>query len=350
MLSHALLLGGFAIGIGSCAQSTIKNLIVFGDSYTDAGRLAYFISNGTAPPPGTVIPTTNVTAGGSYGWPYYASQKLGATIYDYAVSGAACSNDIIYRYFDLINGPFPSVIDYEVPAFKADLKYASANPKSTLFKHRTAENSLYALWIGTNDLGNGGFLLDLQTPGKTISDYIDCIWSVFDEIYSTGGRQFALFTQAPLELSPLYKSVENGGDGNDNFWTNKTAYNTPEYEEKILEYTTTVNTIYDYGVPFNLLVKKRWPGSSFIIFDTHQIILDIYNNPEKYLTAPANVTSSYYTCPDPNSGAGCASSEEPLSSFLWYDALHPSSRTDEIIGTELAKALDGKSQYATYYS
>ncbi|KAI0872558.1 carbohydrate esterase family 16 protein [Hypoxylon argillaceum] len=350
MLSHALLLSGFAIGISSGAQSAIKNLIVFGDSYTDAGRLAYFINNGEAPPPGTVIPIANVTAGGSYGWPYYASQKLGATIYDYAVSGAACSNDIINRYFDLINGTFPSVIDYEVPAFKADLAYASAHPKSPLFPHRTAENSIYALWIGTNDLGEGGFLLDKQRPGKTISDYVDCVWAAFDGIYATGGRQFALFTQAPLELSPAYKAVEHGGAGDNGVWPNKTAYDTLEYEEKIREYTTNVNTMYDYGVPFQLLVEQRWPGASFMIFDTHQILLDIYNSPEKYLSAPANVTGTYYTCPDPNSGDGCADSEYPLSSFLWYDTLHPSSQADKIIGTEFAKALYGKSPYTTYYS
>ncbi|KAI1119855.1 carbohydrate esterase family 16 protein [Nemania abortiva] len=351
MLSYALLLGSFIVGLSSCAPSGVKNLIVFGDSYTDAGRLAYFINNGgAAPPPGTVIPISNVTAGGSYGWPYYASQKLGATLVDYAVSGAVCSNEIVYRYLDSINGPYPSVIDYEVPAFKADVEYASTHPKSTLLQHRTAGNSVYALWIGTNDLGNGGFLLDLQNAGYTISDYIDCIWSAFDGIYSTGGRRFALFTQAPLEISPLYKAIEHGGAGNVNFWPNKTAYNTLEYEEKILEYTTAVNTIYDYGVAFQLLVKKRWPGASFTIFNTHQIIRDIYNNPEEYLTAPADVNGTYYTCPDPNSGVGCADSEYPLSSFLWYDTLHPSSRTDEIIGTEFAKALEGKSPYATYYS
>lgn len=137
---------------------------------------------------------------------------------------------------------------------------------------------------------------------------------MFDGIYSTGGRRFALFTQAPLELSPLYAAIENGGVGDVGYWTNKTAYDTVAYEEKIRETTTVVNTIYDYGVPFQLLIKKRWPGASFIIFDTHQILLDIHNQPEQYLSAPANVTGTYYTCPISSS---CFNSEHPLSSFLW---------------------------------
>ncbi|KAI0465562.1 carbohydrate esterase family 16 protein [Xylaria cf. heliscus] len=351
MLFQALLLGALAAGINACADRAVKNLVVFGDSYTDEGRLLYFIlSGGAAPPPGTVIPTSNETSGGGYSWPHYASEKLGATTYNYAVSGATCSNEIVSCYFDLINAPFPSVMEYEVPAFKADVEYASANPNTTFLQNLTPGNTVYTLWIGTNDLGNGGFLLDLQQPGKTISDYVECVWSAFDGIYSTGGRRFALFTQAPLEIAPVFRAVEHGGSGDINWWPNKTAYNTIEYEEKIREYATVVNTIYGYGVPFQLLVRKRWPGASFTIFNTHQILLDIHNQPEKYLEPPANATGFYAACPDSVSTDGCVYSQNPLSSFMWYDSLHPSSRTDEIIGEEFAKALEGNSPYATYYS
>ncbi|KAI1199794.1 carbohydrate esterase family 16 protein [Nemania serpens] len=331
MLFLILLLGGFTVGIHGYARHRIQNLVVFGDSYTDEGRLGYFLgTGGVAPPPGTIIPTSNATAGGGYSWPYYASKQLGAATYNYAVAGATCSNEIVYRYLDQIHGPYPSVIDYEIPAFQADLKFTSTNPQTPLLRHRTPENTVYSLWIGTNDLGNGGFLFDLQVSGKTISDYVDCIWSVFDGIYSTGGRQFALFSQAPLELSPLYAAIQNGGAGNGGYWDNKTAYDTVAYEEKIREYTTLVNTIYDYGAPFQLLVRKRWPGASFIVFNTHQIILDIHNNPDKYLTAPANVTGTYHTCP---ASGSCFNSEHPLSSFLWYDDLHPSARAGKLTST-----------------
>ncbi|KAI1353985.1 carbohydrate esterase family 16 protein [Xylaria sp. FL0043] len=352
MLFHVLLLGSLAARIsGYRGASNVENLIIFGDSYTDEGRLNLFIaSGGVPPPPGTVIPHSNVTAAGSYTWPYYASQKLGAATYNYAISGAVCSNEIIYRYFEQVNGPFPSVIDYQIEAWKADVKYASTASNTTFLKGRTPENSAYALWIGTNDLGNGGFLLEQQTKGKTIDDYIDCVWSLFDGVYSTGGRRFVLFTQAPLDQSPLYKSIPDGGTGDIGYWTDKETYNTTAYEGKMLEYTTTVDTIFDYGAPFQLLVKKRWPGASFTILNTHQIILDIIATPDKYLDAPANVTGFYYTCPDPLSQDGCADSQYPLTSFLWYDSLHPSSRTQEIIGLELAKALEGNSSYATYYS
>lgn len=139
---------------------------------------------------------------------------------------------------------------------------------------------------------------------------------MFDKIYSTGGRRFALFSQAPLEKAPLYAAPEHGGSGNVNYWKNKTAYDTILYEDKILEYTSLVNAVFDFGVPFHLLVQKRWPGASFTIFDIHQVVLDIIESPDDYLDAPANVTGYYTEC-SPLAPTGCTVSEYPPSAFLW---------------------------------
>ncbi|KAI1258924.1 carbohydrate esterase family 16 protein [Xylariaceae sp. FL1019] len=353
MLVRLSLLFIIAGGIGgSCSNSNkgtpVKNLFVFGDSYSDEGQLSYYTShNDSAPPPGTVLPTSNDTASGGYTWPYFTSKKLGAKTYNYAVSGAVCSNDIVSRWF-------PSVTEYQVPTFQADVKYARNTPNTTFFQDRTADNSVYALYVGTNDLGVDGFLRDLQVEGKVITDYIECIWSVFDSIYASGGRRLILFNTAPLETSPLYAAQENGGSGNVNYWTNKTSYDGLEYENKMLEYTTTINTAFDYGAPFELLVKRRWPGASVTIFDVHQIILDIYHTPERYLNSPANATGYYYHCDDLDSNGDstglCTTSDDPLSSFLWYDSLHPSERAEEIVASKLVEAIRGDSKYATTYT
>ncbi|KAI0196359.1 carbohydrate esterase family 16 protein [Astrocystis sublimbata] len=357
MLFQALLLAGLAVGIdaggynhGYPTSKKVDNLVVFGDSYSDNGLLIYLLGHGGAPPLGEHAPIYNATGG--YTWTHYTSEKLGATTYNYAVGGAVCSNDVTYRYLDLINAPFPSVLDYEIPAFEADIEYARTHPNSTYLRNRTSRNTVYTLWIGTNDLGNSGFLLGKQNAGRTIADYMDCVWATFDAVYRNGGRRFALFTQAPLEKSPLYASPANGGAGDSSLWTNKTAYypdGDDEYEEKMREYTTVVNELYDYGVPFQLLVQKRWPGAEFVVFDTHRILLDIMAKPEMYLDAPFHATGYYETCKDPMSLDGCYGAEDPLDSFLWWDPLHPSPRADEVIGKEFAKALEGNSSYATYY-
>lgn len=96
----------------------------------------------------------------------------------------------------------------------------------------------------------------------------------------------------------------------------------------MLEYTQLVDRLFDYGVPFEVLVKGRWPDATFDIFDVNSLITDIYNNPSAYLDAPANVTGWYHNCDA--SGANCVDAANPLDTFLWYDTLHPSERTGEL--------------------
>lgn len=287
------------------------NLVTFGDSYTDDGRLGYYIShNGSAPPPGVYQTVSNSTASGGLAWGQYVQQYTGVNYIDYAVSGATCSNEIISRLFSLINRSFPSVLDDEIPSFKSDVSF------KTLYPDRTAENTVYALWIGTNDLGTDAFLTDSQRPGTTITSFVECIWEVFDNIYQTGGRRFVLLNEAPLQLAPMYAAQSNGGAGDNQYWQNKTLYNETEYQYKILEYTTNVNTMFDYGAPFQLVIKNRWPGATFAVFDVHSLLVDIHDNPSKYLESPANVTGYYHHCV-PTDNSDCTNSNEPLASFLW---------------------------------
>jgi hypothetical protein len=224
------------------------------------------------------------------------------------------------------------VLDDEIPGFLGDIAYVNASSgTNTFYTNRQPNNTVYALWIGTNDLGIDAFLTDSQHEGLTITDYVDCIWQVFDAIYATGGRRFVLLNNAPLEHTPMYAAPQNGGTGNNVYWTNKTAYNMTDYEQKMLEYTTNTNTIFEYGVPFQLLVKARWPGAEFAVFDVHQLLTDIFNNPSQYLDSPANATGFYHDC-NPTNTSDCTNSAEPLSSFLWYDPLHPSAKTGEFPG------------------
>jgi hypothetical protein len=229
-----------------------------------------------------------------------------------------------------LNRTFPAVLEDEIPSFLEDIAFVNASTgTNTFYTDRQSDNTLYALWIGTNDLGTNAFLTDSQEPGLTITNFIDCIWQVFDIIYKTGGRNFVLLNTAPLEYSPLYAAPQNGGVSDNHYWTDKETYNMTEVEQKMKEYTTNVNTMFDYGVPFQTKIKSRWPGASVTVFNVHQLILDIRGQPEKYLDAPANVTGYYYYCDI--SGSVCTASEDPLSSFLWYDELHPSERTGELL-------------------
>ncbi|RKU42162.1 hypothetical protein DL546_001208 [Coniochaeta pulveracea] len=340
MLLSIFLVG--AVAAKNCqAKKDFDNLVTFGDSYTDNGRLNYYSNHdGQGPPPGVYQDVQNVTASGGRTWPQYVQDLTGATLRDYAVSGATCSNLIVDREAAWIHRDFPSVLEDEIPGFKADVAF------KTLYPNRTAKNTVYALWIGTNDVGYGGFLSDSEAPGSTLTTYVDCVWTVFDNIYQTGGRRFVLLNLAPLDLSPLYSPQSEGGIGDSQYWGNKTAYNETEYQQKMKQYTTTLNTVFDYGVPFQTTVKNRWPQASVTIFNVHQLLTDIHNNPGKYLAAPAS--TSYYHQVNPVTGA---SSNLPgsLDQYMWYDELHPSNKTDSVIAKEFVDVVAGTSPYATQY-
>ena len=191
-------------------------------SYTDESRLSYFQAhNGSAPPPGTLLPESTSTAGGGITWDRWVSIYSGAMLYDYAVSGAVCSNEIIYRYLASVFGPFPDVV-YEVNAFVADTKYINATTHTnTLYTNRRPDNTVYSMWIGTNDLGVDAFLTDSSLNETTIPDYVDCIYDRFDEIYQAGGRYFVLMNTAPLQLTPLYGMPDAGGLKASHYWPDK---------------------------------------------------------------------------------------------------------------------------------
>ncbi|KAK3353598.1 hypothetical protein B0T25DRAFT_217399 [Lasiosphaeria hispida] len=332
---------------GRCAvKASFETLVTFGDSYTDNGRLGYYINNaGKAPPPGQFHTAGQVTASGGLTWAQYVANYTETGLLDYAVSGATCSNKIVERNFAYIGRSFPSVLEDEIPSFQADVSFKS------LYPSRTADNTVYALWIGTNDLGFDAFLSDSQAPGTTITDFVGCVWSVFDSIYKTGGRRFVLLNEAPLERSPLYALPQNGGTYDSQFWATKTAYNISEYGQKIKEYTTSVNTIFEYGVPFQTAIKSRWPKATFDLFNVHGLLTDIIKKPQDYLDAPYNVTGYFHHCKATNN-ADCTDQTNlgPRSGFLWYDELHPSDKTDSIIAEHFLDVVAGKSKYGTRYT
>lgn len=269
-----------------------------------------------------------------------------ATLYNYAVSGAVCSNAITPRWLSSINAPFPDIQGYELPAFIADSKYTS--PNGTKFFTGTPEDTVYAIWIGTNDLGNNAFLTDSQVKGKTLKDYVDCIYDVVDGLYKNGGRYFVLLNLAPLQLLPQYATPENGGRDATKFFPDKAGKNSTEISWRMYESVATVNEIFAYRTPFETAVNKTWDGAKIANFDVNALITDIWSHPADYLngTAPANVTGVINECDVKGSNCKVAESKD---SYLWYDELHPSEQADRVVAREFVGVVSGKSKWASYW-
>ena len=193
-------------------------------------------------------------------------------LYDYAVSGAVCSNEITPRTFSSIHADFPAVVDYEIPAFTNDITALNgATGKPTFTPALTGSNAVYVMWIGTNDLGSYAFLTDSQVAGKTLADYTDCVFGALDSLYVSGGRYFVLNNVIPLNLVPLYANDTYGGVGANHAWPDKPTNHTA-IAEQMREYVTTVNNVYRYQLPYEVVLANRYPGANFALFDVYSLV------------------------------------------------------------------------------
>ena len=283
------------------------------------------------------------SASGGRPWPQYVKQYAGVNLYNYAVSGAVCSNNITPRLFTTYD--FPAVEQYEVPAYIADSKYVEADGTKFLIAPR--DETVYSIWIGTNDLGVNALLTDSEVPGTNIVNYTDCVYAQLKRIYDNGGRYFVLQNVAPLNLAPLYALPSQGGVTQDNYWPDKPA-NLTEISYRMMDQVTLVNNVYKYQTPFVAQLSSDFPDAKFAVMDMHGLISDIYHHPEQYLngTAPLQVDIAAKHCD--LKGLNCTVAES-LDSYLWYDDLHPSEQTDRVIAREFLEVVKGESRWAVYW-
>lgn len=265
------------------------------------------------------------------------------------MSGAVCSNKVTPRNFAAINAPFPDIEGYELPAFVADSKFQY--PNGSKFFTGKASSTAYAIWIGTNDLGNDAFLTDSQVPGKTVADYMNCVYAQISRLYANGGRYFVLLNLAPLDLLPQYALPENGGLPFTQFFPDKPTKNATEIHGRMQATVAALNQVYAYRTPFEAQLNHTWRGAHIANFDVNALMTDIYYHPANYLngTAPLNVTGVAHLCNA--QGTNCTStSQSDRDSYEWYDPLHPSEQTSRVVAREFVSVLGGKSKFANYWN
>lgn len=160
----------------------------------------------------------------------------------------------------------------QIPTFLADNQYVNSTGQRALYN--PSPQTVYAIWIGTNDLGNGVFLTESQPKGLPITNYTDCVFEQLDRLYAIGARRFVIMNIAPLDLSPQYALPENGGVTAPRYWKDKIQYNSnlTQISEKMRQYCTLVNAIYEYQIPYELKVMNRFAKSQFALFDVHSLV------------------------------------------------------------------------------
>lgn len=181
------------------------------------------------------------------------------------MGGAVCSTGLTPT------GPATTGIEqYEIGAHEADLKVES-NGKKLL--NILPEDSVYAIWIGTNDLGRHGFIDDMQAQGKTLNDYVKCIFRQLDGLYKLGARRFVIMNNIPLNLVGMYATLDKGGypSGKDQYWPDKPE-NITTINARMEELVLNSNSGFLSKTSYEFSNGKRYPQAEAALFDTHQLV------------------------------------------------------------------------------
>ncbi|OCH85023.1 GDSL lipase/acylhydrolase [Obba rivulosa] len=288
------------------SPNQIKRLVTFGDSYSDVVLAG---DNGTA-------------------WPIWTAIYGDFTLYPFARAGATCSQSLTPRVF-------PPVFQSQLPTYFAEVANHSISVPP--------EETVYTLWIGTNDVGVGELIDGQQNPGVTLVDTIQCKMDWITTLYETGARNFIMQNMLNLQDVILYQADSYPNK----YWT--AERNTSEWHIFMTELVASANKLTE------LMLKDlapTLPGAHIGLFDSHKLFTDIHNNPSKYLngTVPFNVTGAISSCVYPlNSNISavtpdCTNAEgSAQDSYLWFDELHPSQQSDRVLARELTAGIKQQS-------
>jgi len=107
----------------------------------------------------------------------------------FAKGGATCSNLLTYR-------SYPPIMEWQLPT------YLNETYNGTLALD--AQETIYTIWIGTNDLGVNALLTGSDAPDVSIVSVRQCAVDVLKRLYESGARNFIMqnVRRKPVESRP----------------------------------------------------------------------------------------------------------------------------------------------------
>ncbi|KAF2130279.1 carbohydrate esterase family 16 protein [Dothidotthia symphoricarpi CBS 119687] len=292
---------------------TMKNLFVFGDSYSQTG----FDPNGTQPSASNPFgnPTyPGWTSSNGPNWVGFLTTTYNASrlqTYNLAYGGATVDSALVTPYASTVLSLKNQVKDEFLPIY-------GAHPSIAPWK---SADSLFAFFIGINDVGNTWWL-----NNGTLYDQIFSVYSgLLSDVYATGARNFLFLSVPPINLAPLTLSTDDGG------------YAVQEEGKVVLDWNAILRNM-------TTRFAASHSGTKIFVEDTWTVFNNVIKNPASYpqtsglknvtgyCAAYANGTPTWYT-KDPN----CTYS---VNQYLWLNELHPTFPVHNATAASIAKLLN----------
>lgn len=116
--------------------------------------------------------------------------------YNLAYGGATVDSALVKPYIPTVLSVKQQVQDEFVPGYTGDAPTAPSAPKWT------GTDSIFAFWIGINDVGNS-YGSGPDSSGPLYTSIFDVYSGLIDQLYSSGARNFVFINVPPVDRSPL---------------------------------------------------------------------------------------------------------------------------------------------------
>ncbi|KAF9462717.1 hypothetical protein BDZ94DRAFT_1290124 [Collybia nuda] len=285
---------------GKLTWSRTKFLFTFGDSYTTTG---FNISAGVD------SPVPNFTSSNGPNWVQFLGDTYNVTntkVFNLASGGATIDGALVPPFLPTVL----SIVD-QVKQFNEIL---APKPQGAQWD---SSNSLFAFWIGINDVGNSFGWTNITRPQfyDTLMDRLD---TQIENLYKQGARSFLFLTVPPTDRAPLF--LQQGPAISKSLRGFNADYN-----------VRLVRTIARFKARHRDLDQVN-------IFDTQPIFNLLLDNAKTLGFANSTGFCEVYQNGTPQRTtqiSPCA----PVSSYFWLNSLHPLFTVHESIAHGISTLL-----------
>lgn len=283
-----------------------KHIVAFGDSLSDHGGLSShnqtIIAHGGQAVPESWTNNGEIPYGGNV-WLDYLKDRLDATLDNNAIGGAMTLGHESSDVQALIDASVLPDLGFtgQVSA------YLAASPTYD------AEKTLFAIWIGGNDLLEF-FRGEYYTtdPTALISDAIGRIITEISALYADGAKNFLVLNLPDLAKTPAFNT--------------KNAETQAQVNSVVVNFNSALATaLSDFASAHKDAMVHRIDAYAYL----NQIIAD-----KEF----SNSTSTYLKV-DGDCNWDLSNFNGAFDQFLFFDCIHPTTRAHEIVSTKVGDVI-----------
>ncbi|KAK7942738.1 uncharacterized protein PG986_011851 [Apiospora aurea] len=261
-------------------------------------------------------------------WVDYLTVKYNASLlqtYNLAVGGATVDSDLVKPYLPTVLSVKQQVQDVFLPSYPSSpSSSSSSSSENGPVVQWSASDSLFAFWIGINDVGNSYWQDDTAALNRQIfAVYADVVRTLYGD---AGARNFLFLNVPPVDRSPL--TLGQGAAAAEREAADIAAFN-----------ALTAELAADLAT-----ATEGEEGANVWAYDVHALFTEVLDRPGAYKATAGYVNTTAfceaYQNGTPNLDTLDPACGIPVNEYFWLNSLHPTYPMHDVVAEQVALALE----------